>query len=520
MLRFHYSFMEPKSKSKSKSESTEWYWWLLVAVIAVLLAGAVYATVWRNFHDLQNKLPPIRRPPRGVTKKYSDALGISTQFFDVQKSGRLENNQIGWRGDSGLQDGKEENIDLSKGLYDAGDLIKFGFPMAFTATILAWSILEYGQHMEAVKELKHAQESLRWITDYLINAHPSDNVLYIQLHSEPKFCWFSQVDVAAETAAAMAAASLVFKNHDVQYSKLLLKHAQKLFEFADRYPGIYSRSIPQIQDYYNSSGYLDELLWAASWLYHATGDGYYISYVTVMHGNAFANWGNPTWLSWDDKLAGMQVLLSRVNFLNSEKEMSIAENMNLQMYRRTAEALMCRILVPSPTSQKTNGGLIWVNDWDSLQYSIATSFLAVVFSDYMFASKTPYLYCSGKLYEPMDLRDFAVSQVDYVLGNNPMNMSYLVGYGLNYPQYVHHRGASIPGNATTGCEDGFKWLNSTKPNPNLAIGAVVGGPFLNDTYIDSRNNSMQAEPTTYNSAFFVGLLSGLVTSSSVVRSFT
>lgn len=101
-----------------------------------------------------------------------------------------------------------------------------------------------------------------------------------------------------------------------------------------------------------------------------------------------------------------------------------------------------------------------------------------------------------------------------------MNMSYLVGFGRNYPQYVHHRGASIPINTNTSCEDGFKWLNSRKPNPNLAIGAVVGGPFLNDTYIDSRNNSRQAEPTTYNSAFFVGLMSGLVTSTHVVRSFT
>lgn len=98
-------------------------------------------------------------------------------------AGRLENNQIEWRGDSGLEDGKEENLDLSKGLYDAGDLMKFGFPMAFTATVLAWSILEYDQHMEEVKELKHAQESLKWITDYLINAHPSDNVLYIQVIS-------------------------------------------------------------------------------------------------------------------------------------------------------------------------------------------------------------------------------------------------------------------------------------------------------------------------------------------------
>ena len=114
-------------------------------------------------------------------------------------------------------------------------------------------------------------------------------------------------DVAAETAAAMAAASLVFKNQDPHYSKLLLDHAQKLFNFANSYPGVYTKSIPSIQDYYNSSGFVDELLWAAAWLYHATQDRYYISYVTVLHGNMFANWGNPTWFSWDNKLAGTQV---------------------------------------------------------------------------------------------------------------------------------------------------------------------------------------------------------------------
>lgn len=117
-------------------------------------------------------------------------------------------------------------------------------------------------------------------------------------------------DVAAETAAAMAAASLVFKKQDSSYSKLLLNHAQKLFVFANSFPGVYSKSIPSVQDYYNSSGFVDELLWAASWLYHATGDGYYINYVTVMHGKSFANWGNPTWFSWDDKLAGTQVIMS------------------------------------------------------------------------------------------------------------------------------------------------------------------------------------------------------------------
>lgn len=111
-------------------------------------------------------------------------------------------------------------------------------------------------------------------------------------------------------------------------------------------------------------------------------------------------------------------------------------------------------------------------------------------------------------------------QVNYVLGENPMKMSYLVGYGDKYPQYVHHRGASIPADATTGCSDGFKWLKSKDPNPNVATGALVGGPFKNESFVDSRNNSMQVEPSTYNGAVIVGLLSSLVTTSSVVQSFT
>ena len=106
-----------------------------------------------------------------------------------------------------------------------------------------------------------------------------------------------------------------------------------------------------------------------------------------------------------------------------------------------------------------------------------------------------------------------------MLGENPMKMSYLVGYGTSYPKHVHHRGSSIPVDATTGCSDGFKWLNSSNPNPNVGVGALVGGPFFNETYIDSRNNSMQGEPTTYNSALIIALLSSLITSSPVVQSF-
>jgi len=53
--------------------------------------------------------------------------------------------------------------------------------MAFTATVLAWSVLEYGDQMSAAKQLDPALDALKWITDFLIAAHPSDNVLYIQV---------------------------------------------------------------------------------------------------------------------------------------------------------------------------------------------------------------------------------------------------------------------------------------------------------------------------------------------------
>lgn len=114
-------------------------------------------------------------------------------------------------------------------------------------------------------------------------------------------------DVAAESAAAMAAASLAFKSIDSAYSGTLLKHAKQLFKFADTYRRSYSISIPGMQDFYNSTGFGDELLWAAAWLYHATGDKSYLTYVST-NGNAFANWGSTSWFSWDNKLAGVQVL--------------------------------------------------------------------------------------------------------------------------------------------------------------------------------------------------------------------
>ena len=91
-----------------------------------------------------------------------------------------------------------------------------------------------------------------------------------------------------------------------------------------------------------------------------------------------------------------------------------------------------------------------------------------------------------------------------------MNMSYMVGYGERFPQRIHHRGSALPSKSdhpqSFGCKDGTVYFNSSTPNPNPLVGAVVGGPGKDDMYEDDRVDFRKSEPTTYINAPLVGVL--------------
>ncbi len=57
-------------------------------------------------------------------------------------------------------------------------------------------------------------------------------------------------DLAGETAAALASASIAFSTADPDYSAQMLEHAKQLFTFADTYRGKYSDSVPQASSFY------------------------------------------------------------------------------------------------------------------------------------------------------------------------------------------------------------------------------------------------------------------------------
>ncbi|KAI3453816.1 hypothetical protein Pfo_010479 [Paulownia fortunei] len=463
---------------------------------------------------------------------YGQALSKSILFFEAQRSGYLPSNQrVQWRGNSGLSDGKISGVDLVGGYYDAGDNVKFGLPMAFTITMMSWSIIEYGGQMAGSGELGNALDSVKWGTDYLIKAHPQPYVLYGEVGdgNTDHYCWqrpedmttsraaykidpsHPGSDLAGETAAAMAAASIVFRRYNPSYSAELLKHAYQLFDFADKYRGKYDGSITIAQKYYRSvSGYADELLWAAAWLYKATNDEYYLSYLGY-NGDALGGTGwAMTEFGWDVKYAGVQTLVAK--FLMAGKGGKYTPV--FERYQEKAEFFMCSCLGKgTQNAQKTPGGLIFRQRWNNMQFVTSASFLMTVYSDYL-TSAGKSLNCANDNVSPSELLSFAKSQVDYILGDNPRATSYMVGYGNNYPQQVHHRASSIVSfkvdPSFVSCRGGYAtWFNREASDPNLLTGAIVGGPDAYDNFADQRDNYEQTEPATYNNAPLLGILARL-----------
>ncbi|TVU16971.1 hypothetical protein EJB05_32976, partial [Eragrostis curvula] len=426
---------------------------------------------------------------------YGLALKKSILYFEAQRSGVLPPNQrVTWRESSGLFDGKANGVDLVGGYYDAGDNVKFGLPMAFTVTMMSWSILEYGKQMAGAGELRNAMDAVKWGTDYFIKAHPEPDVLYGEVgdgdtdHS----CWQRPEDMttsrqafridpqnpgsdlAGETAAAMAAAALVFRGAYPGYANLLLEHSKQLFAFADKYRGKYDASITVARNYYGSfSGYGDELLWAAAWLYEATEDGFYLDYL-ARNGDALGGTGwSINQFGWDVKYPGVQLLAAKI----------------LLQGRAGAHARRCSFVT-------------------------SASFLLTVYADLSTSLSGGAVRCPGGAARAPDVLAFVRSQVDYILGDNPRGTSYMVGYGGAFPRQVHHRGASIVSvrkdPSFVGCGEGYAaWYPRAAANPNVLEGAVVGGPDEYDDFADERNNYEQTEAATYNSAPLLGVLARL-----------
>ncbi|KAJ6721293.1 ENDOGLUCANASE [Salix viminalis] len=279
---------------------------------------------------------------------YHDALRKSILFFEGQRSGKLPPDQrVKWRSDSALHDGSAVGRDLTGGYYDAGDNIKFGFPMAFTTTLLSWSIIDFGRNMGP--ELKNAVKAVKWATDYLLKV----------------------------TA---------------------------VFDFADSHRGAYSNSLHSAvcPFYCDVNGYQDELLWGAVWLHKATRRRRYREYIVknevILHaGDTINEFG------WDNKHAGINVLIS--------KEVLMGRAEYFESFKHNADGFICSVLpgISHSQVQYSPGGLIFKAGGSNMQHVTSLSFLFLAYSNYL-SHANKVVPCGEKTATPALLKQLAKRQ--------------------------------------------------------------------------------------------------------------
>ena len=105
------------------------------------------------------------------------------------------------------------------------------------------------------------------------------------------------------------------------------------------------------------------------------------------------------------------------------------------------------------------------------------------------------------------MRAFVKQQVDYILGKNSKNFSFMVGFGPNFPRRPHHAGASCPVNIQQKCDSSYFYRDA--PNPIVLHGAIVGGPDQNDNFNDQRDDYVQNEVSLNYNAGVQGLIASL-----------
>lgn len=423
---------------------------------------------------------------------YGEALQKSLMFYELQRSGDLDeaNDRTNWRGDSGMNDGADAGLDLTGGLYDAGDNVKFNLPMAYTSSVLAWSVYEDRKAYEDSGQLEYILDTIRWVNDYLIKCHPEDDVYYYQVGDGNKdHAWWGAAEVmqmerpsfkvtvanpgsavVGEAAASLAACALVFKDTDPAYSEKCLIHAKQLYDFAERTKS--DSGYTAANGFYNSwSGYYDELAWAGVWLYLATDSKAYLDKAEQYIVNASCDY---KWtMCWDDVSIGACTMLAKLTNKQTYKD-KVEKNLDWWTTGTGGERVTY-----------TPKGLAWIDNWGSLRYATTSAFIAAVYSDWN--------GCPSN--KRQTYTDFYESQINYALGSS--GRSYVVGFGNNPPQHPHHRTAQ------------GSWAdNMNEPNyhRHTLYGALVGGPNASDGYTDTVSDYNCNEVACDYNAGFTGVL--------------
>ncbi len=413
---------------------------------------------------------------------YAKLLQESLYFFDMNMCGSDVDDNTGvlWRGNCHTTDTttyNEKKVDVTGGYHDAGDHVKFGLTLAYSASMLGMIYREYQEDFDELGQDEHIKLHLNRFADYFrrctvmddkgkvkafcyqvgddVKDHEywgepekqdkpenqGDRKDYIKFTSPDNPC----TDIVAETAAALALHSIIFDDSkSLTYAKALLDYAENKDN---------TMKCASTDGVYDGKSYVDDLALASYWLFVATKDfDYRTKYINYMSIKLNDDDEKSIWdelsegnMCWDNVCAANMIALD-YSTLDSLIESEIDKD---------------RL---SPV------GYAYITDdsYGTARYNTTLQYLALTLDKHRRSS----VY-----------KNWATGQMNYLLGNNPAGKCYVIGYNDLSVKYPHHRAAS-----------GYIGGAQAKTMPaHLMLGTLVGGPLNDDSFDDDATKWMTNE---------------------------
>jgi endoglucanase len=329
-----------------------------------------------------------------------------------------------------------------KGWYDAGDYNKYIVNSGITVYTLlaAWEqfpALFQAQRLdipESGNDLPDVLDEVLWNLDWMLTMQdPGDGGVYHKLTNKsfdgnqmPHETQGKRYVVAKSTAAAldfaavMAQASRVFKPFEAQrpgLSARMREAAIGAWAWARANPQAVYKNPPDVRTgEYGDAQLDDEFAWAAAELWLTTGEA---AYRDALKLEALPirvpGWADVAGLAWmslaqhRDKLshADAELVTKRVRGFGDE----LAATWRASAYRLTMESA---------------SDFVWGSNSQALNQAL------MLIQAYRLGGDRSQL-------------DAAQSVLDYVLGRNPLGMSYVTGFGQRSPRHPHHRPSEADG---------------------------------------------------------------------------
>ena len=355
-------------------------------------------------------------------------------------------------------------IKSQRGWYDAGDYGKY----IVNSGITVFTLLELYEHFPVLMDTLHWNiprefpkmpellEEIRWNLDWMLSMQDRDGGVYHKLTSLKfgtstmpeidgalRYAIEKSLTATLDFAAVMAQASLVYAPFDKEFAKRMLKSAEVAYYWAKRHPKAFYKQPQDVETgnyMHGGEDGKDEFALAATELYRATKKSEYINDLKKYQFRPDAPW-------WGDvnMLVAYHVALDSALFgakLGGDARKTL---LHVAKELRNVGDTSAYRLPAFPSS--------W--NWGS-NSAMANNGIVLIHAYYITGDKS--------------FLDGAQQCLDYLLGKNPMEITYVTGFGFRSPRNPHHR------------------VSESDLVDDPVPGMLVGGPHLGKQDINLNGN--------------------------------